>query len=160
MAQSKPHAILFVCLGNICRSPMAEAVFRHQVKLRGLSERFQIDSAGTGGWHQGEPPHHGTQQVLQKHAISFSGQTARKLVLADFDIFDLIVAMDRDNQRDILSVAPKSKKTLPAVNLLLSYAGMDADIPDPYYTGKFDLVFELVSKGCFGLLDHMLLLGQ
>ena len=134
---------------------MAEAVFRHYVIESGLSDHFLIDSAGTGGWHQGEPPHEGTQRVLQKHAISFDGQTARQLVSTDFDGFNLIVAMDRNNQRDILAAASKTKRPPPEVNLLLKYAGSEADVPDPYYDGRFDHVFELISKGCLALLHEI-----
>ena len=149
------YSVLFVCLGNICRSPMAEAVFRHYVTMRGFKDRFVIDSAGTGGWHQGEPPHEGTQRVLSKHAVSFEGQTARQLIHSDFEAFDLLIAMDRSNQRDILALACKHKVASPQVKLLLAYTGAEADVPDPYYSGEFDYTFELVSKGCTALLNEL-----
>jgi len=135
---------------------MAEAIFRHHVTARGLGDQFMIDSAGTGGWHQGEPPHAGTQRVLNKHSISFTGQTARQLTPSDFHRFSLLIAMDRANQRDIVAVASKCSLTPPPVKLLLSYTGQDADVPDPYYDGRFDHVFELVSNGCIALLDSFL----
>lgn len=134
---------------------MAEAVFRHQIKERGLEGKFKIDSAGTGGWHHGEPPHHGTQKILKKNGISFDGQTARKLKASDFEEFDYIIAMDNDNQQDILDTHPKKTTKNPEIKLLLEYCGLKDEVPDPYYTGKFEEVFELIFKGCEALLSKI-----
>lgn len=149
--------VLFVCLGNICRSPMAEAVFRHMVKSRGGFADTLIDSCGTGGWHSGEPPHVGTQEVLRRNQISFEGQTARKLHRDDFHRFDLIVPMDLDNRSEVLKFAKSEGISKPNVELLMSFAknlGVE-EVPDPYYNGKFDYVFELVTAGCEGILESM-----
>ncbi|WP_129626829.1 low molecular weight protein-tyrosine-phosphatase [Candidatus Oscillochloris fontis] len=153
MSAPTPITVLFVCMGNICRSPMAEAVFRHLVQEAGLTEQIVIDSAGTGGWHAGEPPHQGTLAVLQRHGISADGQVARQITKADFGNFTYIVAMDADNLRDLRMHDPRGCRT----RLLLDYAPTTRtrEVPDPYYNGRFDEVYALVTAGCQGLLAEI-----
>jgi protein-tyrosine phosphatase len=147
-----PVKVVFVCLGNICRSPMAEGVLRHLVKQAGLDQQIVVDSCGTGGWHVGEEAHVGTQQVLSKHGMSFR-HSARQLCEADFDEADYLIAMDSENLRGI----KRFKNTDAEVGLLLDFAKSveESDVPDPYYTGRFDEVFDLVKSGCEGLLAHI-----
>lgn len=97
--------VLFVCLGNICRSPMAEAVFRHKVKKANLGDKIKVDSAGTASWHEGKVPHEGTRQKLDEVAISYEGMTARQVKAEDFERFNYIIAMDEKNMTDLQSVA-------------------------------------------------------
>lgn len=143
--------VLFVCLGNICRSPMAEAVFRHLVREAGLEKHIDVESAGTGGWHAGQRPHGGTLAVLKQHGIDSGAKRAQQVHRNDFQEFDYIIAMDRENQADLLALSGRR------VPLLLEYAskGEPAEVPDPYYDGNFDEVFRLVSAGCRGLLAHI-----
>jgi protein-tyrosine phosphatase len=144
--------VLFVCLGNICRSPMAEAVFKHMVDQAGLSDKIFADSAGTGGWHLGEGPHHGTRGILEKNQIAY-GHFARLLIAEDMNRFDYIIAMDRYNLRDIQGVRGGRAK----VGMLMDYASHsdEAVVPDPYYDGQFERVYELVTDACAGLLAHI-----
>lgn len=145
--------VLFVCLGNICRSPMAEAIFRDLVKKEGLEENFVIDSAGTGNWHVGKPPHRGTQEILQKHAIDFSGIRARQISEEDLRTFDYIIAMDVENLGNLRRLAGYNK--VGFIGRLLDFV-LDSDltdVPDPYYTGNFEEVYELIQKGCRHLLE-------
>jgi protein-tyrosine phosphatase len=145
--------VLFVCLGNICRSPMAEAIFRNLVKKEGLEDKIMIDSAGTGNWHIGKPPHHGTQQILSKYNIDFEGIRARQVSEEDLESFDYIIAMDVENLGNLRRLA-RYKKTGFIGRLLDFVPDSDvADVPDPYYTGNFDEVYELVQKGCKNLLE-------
>jgi protein-tyrosine phosphatase len=145
--------VLFVCLGNICRSPMAEAVFRRQVAQAGLSDRIEVDSAGTGAWHTGEPPHHGTRRVLRERGIDYD-HSARVVKPADFDRFDYIVALDSENLADLRALARGGHVTIAR---LLDYApgARVRDVPDPYYNGRFDEVYELVEQGGRGLLERI-----
>ncbi len=157
--EQEPIRVLFVCMGNICRSPMAEAIFRKLVEEAGLGHRFEIDSAGIGSWHVGDPPHRGARAVLQKHNISADGQRARQIRPRDLTHFDYIVAMDRDNLRDLEAMARRYGIT-GRLLLLLDLADTQVtngqrDVPDPYYTGNFDYAFELVHAGCQGLLDFI-----
>lgn len=146
------YSVLFVCLGNICRSPMAEAVFRDFVRREGLQDRITIDSAGTGDWHVGQAPHEGTRGVLDDYQISYDGMKARQLVSSDGGQFDLIVAMDSRNERDIRSILdPTAGSEVIRFLSLLPEKGM-ADVPDPYYTGNFEEVYGLVKEGCERLL--------
>ncbi len=149
--------VLFVCMGNICRSPLAEAIFQDRVNRAGLADQFQIDSAGTGGWHAGERAHPGTLAVLQRSGIAYNGR-ARQLTRADFDQFDLILAMDSDNLRFINSIRPPDSRT-EVVRFLDTARSRgltnDEDVPDPYYDHRFDRVYELVSIGCEALLDDL-----
>ena len=149
MTVSRPFRVLFVCMGNICRSPMAEAIFRHQVAAAGLIERFVIDSAGTGGWHAGERPHQGTLAVLAQHGVEVGPQRARQLAAADFTTADFIVAMDRENLDDIAAYHAESH-----AHLLLDYAPdlSTREVPDPFYNGGFEHVYQLIAAGCAGLL--------
>ncbi|OMF38293.1 phosphotyrosine protein phosphatase [Paenibacillus sp. FSL H8-0548] len=149
--------ILFVCLGNICRSPMAEAVMRHQVKLAQLSEQIEVDSAGTGDWHVGHPPHEGTRSQLDEHQISYEGMQARLVLSSDFDAFDYIVCMDTNNLRDVRSLLSEEQgghQKLFTFMELLPDQGI-ADVPDPYYDGNFTFVYELVENGCKELLKRV-----
>ncbi len=143
--------VLFVCTGNICRSPMAEAVFRHQVKEAGLSEIIDVESAGTGSWHVGQRPHSGTLAVLRNHQIEAGSKRARQLTRSDLQTFDYVVAMDDENVNDIQALFGRK------VPRLLEYVreSIPLDVPDPYYNGRFDVVYDLVRKGGQGLLEHI-----
>lgn len=149
-----PLRVLFVCLGNICRSPMAEAVFQRQVDSAGLADRFEIDSAGTGGWHAGEPAHRGTQAVLRRNGIAYTGR-ARQVQPADLQRFDYVIAMDQENVADLRRL-DRAGALDGKLHRLLDFApGGLRDVPDPYYTGQFDLVYELVNAGAAGLLEFV-----
>jgi protein-tyrosine phosphatase len=144
--------VLFVCLGNICRSPMAEAVFSWQVRQAGLDHKIECDSAGTGRWHLGEQPHMGTRHILDAKGIPWNHR-AREITEGDLQLFDYIIPMDRTNELDILSLG----FTKARVKLLMSFtpeAGVD-EVPDPYYTGEFEEVYELVQKGAAGVLAEI-----
>ncbi|HSH02477.1 MAG TPA: low molecular weight protein-tyrosine-phosphatase [Anaerolineae bacterium] len=144
--------VVFVCLGNICRSPMADAVFQQMVKEAGLAEQIQVDSAGTGGWHAGEKAHRGTRQILAKHGVPYDGR-ARQVAERDMTPKTYVIAMDSQNKADLEA----RFGTHPRLHMLLSFAERAEviDVPDPYYTGNFDYVYELVSDGCRGLLAHI-----
>ncbi|MFC4619316.1 low molecular weight protein-tyrosine-phosphatase [Camelliibacillus cellulosilyticus] len=151
--------VLFVCLGNICRSPMAEAVFRHLVLKKKLDDQFLIDSAATGRWHIGENAHKGTLEILKRNGIDYRGK-GRLLTQDDLARFDYIIAMDENNVRDILALAPDDVN--PNVHMLLDFLPEqnERDIPDPYYTGRFDIVYDLIKAGSTALLDHILRSGK
>jgi protein-tyrosine phosphatase len=155
---SDPIGVLFVCLGNICRSPLAEGVFLHLVRERGLEDAYRIDSAGTGGWHAGEPPDSRSAAVASRHGVELRG-TARQIATQDFSSFDLIVAMDQENLRNLESLHPGAEGRA-RLALLREYdpeAGTDLVVPDPYYGGKsgFDQVFRMVWRSCQILLDRL-----
>lgn len=143
--------VLFVCMGNICRSPMAEAVFRKMVNDAGLEEKIFVDSAGFDSYHEGDLPHRGTMAVLNKHGIPHSGRS-RMVKPHDYNEFDYILVMDSHVMSLTKSRQPPG--TTPVIKYFLEYAeGVTSlNVPDPWYTGEFDLVYELVQKGCAGLL--------
>jgi protein-tyrosine phosphatase len=143
--------ILFVCLGNICRSPTAEGVMRHLLRERGLEDEVEVESAGTGVWHVGNPPDERATEAALRRGIALDG-AARQVRQGDFGSFDLIVAMDRSNLRDLLDLAPHDEARAK-VRLLLD----GADVPDPYYGGErgFDEVLDLVEAACTELLDEV-----
>ena len=152
--------VLFVCLGNICRSPMAEGVFQNLVNEAGLSDKIMIDSAGTASYHVGERAHSGTRDVLNRHNIPYDGRS-RQLARSDFEEFDYILAMDSSNLSNIMSRKPDNSDA--TIGMFLEYADgvNETDVPDPYYTGGFDHVYDLVQAGAQGLLktireDHNL----
>ena len=147
-------SVLFVCLGNICRSPIAEGVFRELLAERGCSDQIHVDSAGTSGFHQGEPPDRRSIQVCSTHGLHIGGQRSRKVVGSDFTHFDLIVAMDRSNESDLHAMA--GPECTAKIVRLLEYGKSElADVPDPYYGGQggFQHVFDLVSEALNSLLD-------
>ncbi|CAK4068895.1 low molecular weight protein-tyrosine-phosphatase [Vibrio sp. 16] len=144
--------ILVVCMGNICRSPTGEAILRAKAKARGVS--VEIDSAGTIGYHQGNPPDPRSKAAGEKRGYSFKGIRSRKIVSADFADFDLILAADRANLDDLIAECPKHHQH--KLKLFLSYAASNYDeIPDPYYGGDrgFELVLDLIEEASDGVLD-------
>lgn len=149
--------ILFVCLGNICRSPLAEGVFRQRVDEAGLSDDFEIDSAGTGSWHVGEPPDSRATMVAKEHGVDLDSR-ARQVTPEDLERFDHVIAMDRDNLRSLEQMAASSGGSAE-IQLLRDYdPDRDgADVPDPYYGGVsgFENVYDIVSRSCEGLLAKL-----
>ncbi|WP_462409582.1 low molecular weight protein-tyrosine-phosphatase [Neobacillus sp. Marseille-QA0830] len=145
--------VLFVCLGNICRSPMAEALFRDLVKKENLTDKITVDSAATSSWHIGDPPHQGTLKILKQYHISSEGLMGRQLTKQDFDKFDYIVGMDINNVRDIAKMTGQPNH--PKILRLLDLTKDKKDVPDPYYTGNFEETYELVSEGCQALLEKI-----
>ena len=150
--------ICFVCLGNICRSPTAEGVFRKLATDAQLDEKVTIDSAGTGAWHVGELPDSRARQAAARRGYVLEHR-ARKFTAADFDQFDLVLAMDRDNYDNLMRLA-RNRSQVPVIKLLRAYdadAPVDAEVPDPWYGGDdgFDDVLDICERACRGLLDHV-----
>lgn len=146
-------AVLFVCMGNICRSPTAEGVFRHHVNAAGLADMVEIDSAGTHAYHTGEPPDHRATAAAERRGISLAGIAARRVSNDDFERFDLILAMDEDNQQRLLDEAPGIHRD--KVRLFLDYSSTnETEVPDPYYGGAagFERVLDLIEDASRGLL--------
>ncbi|MCC2616075.1 low molecular weight phosphotyrosine protein phosphatase [Aestuariibacter halophilus] len=147
-------AVLFVCLGNICRSPTAEAVFRHKARQRGMT--LTIDSAGTAGYHVGSPPDARSREVGEQRGYDFSGVQCRRVDPNDFEVFDYIIAMDHSNREDLLAACPEHLHH--KVDLFLAFTGdADAEVPDPYYGGQrgFEYVLDLIEQASEGLLDRI-----
>lgn len=150
--------VLFVCLGNICRSPLAEGIFLHQAGSRGLADRFDVDSCGTGAWHIGEKADHRSLAVAQRHGISLPSIARQLDPSSDFTRFHWLIAMDRANVRSILSAGAPNKQVRLMRSFDPSLAGAkhaDLDVPDPYdWPGDgFEDVYQMLDSACRGLLD-------
>lgn len=149
--------LCFVCLGNICRSPTAEAVMAHHLAEAGLSSRVRVESAGTGHWHVGEPPDRRAAAEARRRGITMRSR-ARQFRPDDFEQFDLVLAMDHENLRDLERLAPH-EEARRKLALLRAFdpAAEDLTVPDPYFGGPegFAHVFDLVDSACRGLLDHL-----
>lgn len=146
--------ILFVCHGNICRSPMAEAVFRHMLEERGLGERFAVDSAAVSAEEIGNPVYPEANRTLVAHGLPASNHHAWQLTRADYDRYDFFIGMDQENiyrMRQIFGGDSQHK-----VGLLLAYTEHPREVEDPWYTGRFDRVFDLITQGCQALLEALL----
>jgi protein-tyrosine phosphatase len=140
--------ILMVCLGNICRSPLAHGIMEHLVKQEKLN--WEIDSAGTGDWHIGEGPDRRSAAVAKNYGIDISGQCCRQIAAGDFDIYDRIYVMDRMNLKDVLSLA-RNEEDKKKVRLLLG----DGIVPDPYYDDtQFDPVYRMIEKACKKIIEE------
>lgn len=152
-----PTRLLFVCLGNICRSPSAENIMNHLVEQQGLSAQVSCDSAGTASYHVGSEPDRRMNAAAQKQGITLVG-SARQFTVDDFEDFDLILAMDRSNYRDILSLAPDNRYA-EKVKMMCDFCQSheDKEVPDPYYGGEsgFDYVISLLTDACENLLAEV-----
>jgi len=146
--------VLFVCLGNICRSPTAEGIFRDLLKREGLDGVVAVDSCGTGGWHRGDPPDPRAQAEARRRGIDISGLRGRQVAPSDFRSFDYILAMDRENYDDLIALCPAELRG--RVHMALSFAPQcgEKDVPDPYYGGPggFAHVYDLLTAASEGLL--------
>ena len=150
--------VLFVCLGNICRSPLAEGVFKHLVFEDGLEDKIFVESAGTSGWHVGDRPDPRSIEVARENGIDLDSY-GRKAISDDFAEFDYIIAMDRNNFADMRSLDGSSKKDAAKLYLMRDFdeIGKGQDVPDPYYGGDdgFSYVFELLDRSCRNLLEEI-----
>jgi low molecular weight protein-tyrosine phosphatase len=149
-------SILFVCLGNICRSPSAEAIFRTVVADAGLQDKITIDSAGTGAWHIGNPPDERAQKVGRRLGFDLSDLRGRQVSLEDFDNFDIIIPMDLSNRANLKRMAPDHFKG--DISLMMSFVGQpDGEVPDPYYgdISDYENMYQLVLPAADGLLRHV-----
>jgi len=152
--KSQPRKLCFVCMGNICRSPLAAAVFQHKATQRGMPQRFVIDSAGTGNWHAGESPDPRARGVAKAHGVTLHG-TARQITRSDFGRFDLLLCMDEENRDCLISLGAPAEK----LRLLLACDPNAScrEVPDPYYGGPdgFETVYRLIDSACDALLDEL-----
>ena len=144
-------SVLFVCLGNICRSPTAEGIFRDLVEREGLAEQIGIDSAGTSNWHIGEPPDSRAIQAAADRGIDISGLRARQAIAADFERFDYVLAMDQENYQKLRQL---SSRKVDNLHLLMEFAddAVTTEVPDPYYGSGFPEVFSMIEQASNGLL--------
>ncbi|MHB8346211.1 MAG: low molecular weight protein-tyrosine-phosphatase [Acidiferrobacterales bacterium] len=149
--------VLFVCLGNICRSPTAEGVFRAMVRAHGLEKVIEIDSAGTHAYHVGEAPDARAQAAASRRGIDLSGIRGRQATHHDIESFDFILAMDRDNLRNLVALCPPGQAH--KIRLFLEFAPSqpEREVPDPYFGGEggFDRVLDMVEEAALGLLEHI-----
>lgn len=157
MRNSKKIHVIFVCMGNICRSPTAEAVFRHYVENAGLTDRIVIDSAGTHDYHIGEPPDARTQRAARQRGYEMEGLRGRQVEAEDFRRFDYVLAMDQANLANLQRIAPGDSEA--KARLFLEYARHHAEreVPDPYFGGAdgFERVLDMVEDAAEGLLQHI-----
>jgi len=153
----EPTRVLFVCLGNICRSPLAEGVFQNLVRTRALERHYDVDSAGTGDWHVGEKPDLRSIEVARRNGVPLTSR-ARQVAPPDFGDFDWVIAMDRQNLTDLRALA-REHGGEARIHLLREFDPEpgDREVPDPYYGGPegFDHVFAMVHRSCAALLDHL-----
>ncbi len=153
MLGGNPIRILFVCHGNICRSPMAEFVLKDMVEKRGIADRFHVESAATTAEEIGNPVHPGTRRILARECISCAGKTARRIARADYDAFDVIIGMDGANIRSMeraFGGDPAGK-----LHKMMEFAGSQRDVADPWYTGDFEATYDDVTAGCIGLIGWL-----
>ena len=152
-----PIRVLFVCLGNICRSPLAEGVFRSLARARGLESRYLVDSAGTGAWHASESPDQRSVEVARCNGVDLAGR-ARQIETTDFEDFDYVIAMDRQNLLELRTLA-RSQQGEAHLHLLRAFDPEpgDGQVPDPYYGGPdgFERMYVMVNRACEALLDHL-----
>ncbi len=150
--------LLFVCLGNIIRSPLAEGLFRHLAAERGVAHKYEVDSAGVGPWHVGEPPDPRMRQTAAKHGVHYT-HVARQFQRADFRNFDWILVMDHDNYAALLAwhPSPEEKAKIRYLRAFDPEGGPTADVPDPYYGGLegFERVYQVIARSVHGLLDAL-----
>jgi protein-tyrosine phosphatase len=154
--QKRPFRVLFVCLGNICRSPTAEGVLRHMLIEEAPELKVEIDSAGTADYHVGDPPDPRTQRAALRRGIDLRGLRARRVVPGDFSKFDLILAMDRQNLRDLASLRPAASTA--QLRLFMEYAPDSClEVPDPYYGDEdaFERVLDLTTLAARGLVAQL-----
>ena len=151
--------VMFVCMGNICRSPLAEGVLRHLARELGVLDRLDIASSGTGAWHVGQHPDRRMAQTARKHGVSLDGQRAQQFAYADLENYDYILAMDRDNLAHIRRMDRKGRHA-SKISLFRSFDPDpgDGDVPDPYYGGPegFERVYQIVDRTCRRLLNHLI----
>ena len=150
-----PHRVLFVCLGNICRSPTGEGLMKALVDSNGLAGEIEVDSAGTGSWHVGEPPDRRMTAAASRRGYRLEGR-ARQVTSSELGDWDLVIAMDRQNLEDLESLPGSGRAHLRLFSDFLP-PGSPVDVPDPYYGGPegFDRVIDLVEEGCANLLDEL-----
>jgi protein-tyrosine phosphatase len=148
--------ILFVCMGNICRSPTAQGIFENKVDQEGLADQFLIDSAGTHSYHTGNLPDSRSTATALKNGIDLTSQRSRSIEQQDFEVFDYIVAMDRSNHNELCAVAPEKYQS--KIVMMMRYAPnySDIEVPDPYYGDDgFEIVFQMLDDACQGLLNEL-----
>ena len=145
--------ILFICHGNICRSPMAEFVMKDLVQKAGLSHQIQVDSAATSSEEIGNPIHYGTQRKLQEKGIPFDDHRARRMTKRDYETYDLLIGMETMNIRNMMRITQGDP--LHKISRILDYTPHPRDIDDPWYTGNFDITYEQIREGCEALLQKL-----